>query len=41
MIVFGAALLFGGIGFVHGTFLHKDLMNQYGTSEQVEEVRAK
>jgi hypothetical protein len=41
MIVFGAALLFGGLGFIQGTFLHKDLMLKYGTSEQVEEVRAK
>jgi hypothetical protein len=39
MIVVGAALLFGGIGFIQGTFLHKDLMIRYGTSEQVEEVR--
>jgi hypothetical protein len=39
MIVVGAALLFGGIGFIQGTFLHKDMMIRYGTSEQVEEVR--
>jgi hypothetical protein len=39
MIVVGAALLFGGIGFIQGTFLHKDLMIRYGTSEQAEEVR--
>jgi hypothetical protein len=36
-----SAVIFGGVGFVQGTFLHKDLMNQYGTSEQVEEVRDK
>jgi hypothetical protein len=39
MILFGAALLFGGIGFIQGTFLHKDLMIRYGTSEQVEEIQ--
>jgi hypothetical protein len=38
MIVLSAALLFGGVGFVQGTSLHKDLMIKYG-GETVQEVR--
>jgi hypothetical protein len=34
-----SAVIFGGIGFVQGTFLHKDLMNEYGINDKVEEVR--
>jgi len=39
MIVAAAALLFGGIGFIQGTFLHKDLMIKYDTTDQVEQIR--
>jgi hypothetical protein len=38
LIVLSAALLFGGIGFVQGTSLHKDLMIKYG-GETTQEVR--
>jgi len=41
IILFASALFFGGVGFVQGTFLHKDLMVKYGSSDQVEEVRQK
>jgi hypothetical protein len=34
-----SAVIFGGVGFVQGTFLHKDLMNEYGINDKVEEVR--
>jgi hypothetical protein len=42
MITFGAAILFGGIGFIHGTIWNKDLNNEYnldGNQTKVEEVR--
>lgn len=42
MITFGAAILFGGIGFIHGTIWNKDLNKEYnldGNQTKVEEVR--
>jgi hypothetical protein len=38
-IVFGAALLFGLIGFVHGTVWHQDLKKQYIDDHPAAEVR--
>jgi hypothetical protein len=42
MITFGAALLLGGVGFVQGTFINKDLNVEYnldGKQTKVEQVR--
>jgi hypothetical protein len=34
-----SAIIFGGAGFVHGSSIQKDLLNEYGNNEKVEQIR--